>query len=477
LSIILGCLGLIKKPTADDYAKINARITDYLNKDNKKSLSSSKKKDDKKAEAKMLAYVDPLDNPEETAMVYVKKEDLTDLYLGWTEQKTLTTIGKALGRVLFIDEIYRLGSANGEKDYGEDAANTLLAEMSAFGTKMGVIGAGYKHEIEDRFYTINVGFKSRFPNKIEFKSYTPVELAKIFALTLYSTSNPMRGIFKLMATEGKTVQEELVEFFTEHIDSFATSNARGAKSLVDMTIRQFVRTSSTNNGFLDFENMKKSEVPNYPWLIYIDNVRAAFKELEPDELSDKPEARAITEDELKKLNDDIRKVVLNQYHVTWNMNQLQAFVEELRKNPNLLGPLQNAVISTEEFTSKLSKEGIDDRLSGIMDMYAKYTGLSNNIAKATGRLAPVDHYTARCHAKYIRNPHDMDNVKMDIVGYKALSSHSRGYMIVHKDVMCSFCGKESGIYTCSVCKNVYYCGSQCQSDHWRIHKRVCISIF
>lgn len=38
---------------------------------------------------------------------------------------------------------------------------------------------------------------------------------------------------------------------------------------------------------------------------------------------------------------------------------------------------------------------------------------------------------------------------------------------------CALCHKACGNKKCSLCKNVYYCDSNCQKSHWKIHKNQC----
>lgn len=46
-------------------------------------------------------------------------------------------------------------------------------------------------------------------------------------------------------------------------------------------------------------------------------------------------------------------------------------------------------------------------------------------------------------------------------------------------IQCDNCSKDlmdDNLSRCSRCRLVYYCGSKCQKDHWKIHKNSCISI-
>lgn len=91
-------------------------------------------------------------------------------YVGQTGPKTQKVFEKALGKVLFIDEAYRLADSS----FGRDA----LAEMTDILTlpkhknKMVTILAGYDDDI-DRLMAVNPGLTSRFPEVINFPSLSP----------------------------------------------------------------------------------------------------------------------------------------------------------------------------------------------------------------------------------------------------------------------------------------------------------------
>jgi SpoVK/Ycf46/Vps4 family AAA+-type ATPase len=109
----------------------------------------------------------------------VDRVDLIGEYIGQTGPKVKDAIEKARGGVLFIDEAYALSrSQEDSKDFGREAIEILLKEMSDGQGDMVVIVAGYPKEMQ-QFVDSNPGLKSRFKLYFEFSDYLPQELSLI----------------------------------------------------------------------------------------------------------------------------------------------------------------------------------------------------------------------------------------------------------------------------------------------------------
>ena len=113
-------------------------------------------------------------------VIVAKRQDLVAGYVGQTAIKTQDMVDKAMGGILFIDEAYTLSSPGTEHNFGKEAIDTLLEQMSSKNGKFGVIAAGYPQEMEE-FLNTNPGLRSRFGGNIfELPDYTDAELADIF---------------------------------------------------------------------------------------------------------------------------------------------------------------------------------------------------------------------------------------------------------------------------------------------------------
>ena len=93
--------------------------------------------------------------------------------------QTAEIVESALGGILFIDEAYTLIKGGDEKDFGQEAVDTILKMMEDNRDDLIVIVAGYTDKMEE-FVNSNPGLKSRFNKYIFFSDYSGKELTKIF---------------------------------------------------------------------------------------------------------------------------------------------------------------------------------------------------------------------------------------------------------------------------------------------------------
>ncbi|MGC4104011.1 AAA family ATPase [Ferruginibacter sp.] len=114
-------------------------------------------------------------------LVEVDREALVAGYIGQTATKTKEKLDKALGGILFIDEAYSLaGRGFSENDFGSEAIATILKYMEDNRGNIGVIVAGYPHNMRD-FIDSNPGLRSRFDKYFQFMDYTADEMWSIAA--------------------------------------------------------------------------------------------------------------------------------------------------------------------------------------------------------------------------------------------------------------------------------------------------------
>ncbi|MEI9954817.1 MAG: AAA family ATPase [Ferruginibacter sp.] len=112
-------------------------------------------------------------------LVEVDRETLVAGYIGQTATKTKEKLDKALGGILFIDEAYSLaGKGLSENDFGNEAIATILKYMEDNRGSIGVIVAGYPHNMKD-FIDSNPGLRSRFDKYFQFMDYTAEEMWSI----------------------------------------------------------------------------------------------------------------------------------------------------------------------------------------------------------------------------------------------------------------------------------------------------------
>jgi len=91
-------------------------------------------------------------------------------YQGQTAPKVVSMFNKALGKVLFIDEAYRLGAkSSGGNRYEEEAIGEIVDCMTKkkYMRKMVIVLAGYDRDME-RLVEVNPGLRGRFATEIFF---------------------------------------------------------------------------------------------------------------------------------------------------------------------------------------------------------------------------------------------------------------------------------------------------------------------
>ncbi|MBX3424435.1 MAG: AAA family ATPase [Pirellulales bacterium] len=129
-------------------------------------------------------------------LVETDRSGLVAEYAGQTGPKSNKKIDEALDGVLFIDEAYTLIASEGEDPFGHEAVQTLLKRMEDDRERLVVILAGYPVEMA-LLLRSNPGLSSRFSRHLDFKDYTPLELASIFGLmcgkNLYQLCDRTRG--------------------------------------------------------------------------------------------------------------------------------------------------------------------------------------------------------------------------------------------------------------------------------------------
>ena len=155
----------------------------------------------------------------------VDRGDLVAEYIGQTAPKTKEVIKKAKGGILFIDEAYSLARKNDDaKDFGKEAIEILLKEMSDGDGDIAVIVAGYPNEM-GTFLESNPGMKSRFSMFYDFPDYTPQEL-----MTIAEFTTGKRGVI-LSKSAREFLYKKLVDAYRERDKMFG--NARYVNSLID----------------------------------------------------------------------------------------------------------------------------------------------------------------------------------------------------------------------------------------------------
>lgn len=170
-------------------------------------------------------------------LIEVERADLVGEYIGHTAAKTRDQIKKALGGVLFIDEAYSL-ARGGEKDFGKESIDSMVASMENNKDNLIIILAGYQGEM-DCFLESNPGLRSRFPIHITFPDYSLDELMEIADLMLKQRQ------YVLAPLAREELNKILQNLTRKHEHS---GNARLVRNLIERAMRhQAVRLVDRKN--------------------------------------------------------------------------------------------------------------------------------------------------------------------------------------------------------------------------------------
>lgn len=159
--------------------------------------------------------------------------DLIGQYVGQTGPKVQQLLDKALGKVLFIDEAYRLASGGFAKEAVDELVDCVT--KTKYQGKLIIILAGYVKDINN-LLSINPGMSSRFPETIDFEPLAGNDCIKLLAGLL-------EGKKKQIAEKGKLLdisclerpslpfREKLLRLFGDLSTQDGWASARDVKQL------------------------------------------------------------------------------------------------------------------------------------------------------------------------------------------------------------------------------------------------------
>jgi hypothetical protein len=169
--------------------------------------------------------------------------DLIGQYVGQTGPKVQKQLETAMGKVLFIDEAYRLA----EGGFATEAMDELVDCMTKpkFAQKLVIILAGYDKDI-DRLMSMNPGLTSRFPESVIFKHMTPEAclelLVKAFADLKLKKKAPLD--LSVITPASSNLKHQVLHLFTELSALDSWGNARDVKTIAKSVFNKLVSTAS-----------------------------------------------------------------------------------------------------------------------------------------------------------------------------------------------------------------------------------------
>ena len=247
-------------------------------------------------------------------LVEVGRAELIAEFIGQTAPKVKKVIEKARGGVLFIDEAYALArKGESAKDYGKEAIEILMKEMSDGEGDLVIIFAGYPTEMND-FEDSNPGIKSRISQRIHFDDYTPKEL---FDISLYAAKKKNVSVSE---DAQNLLQEKLYEVYRTRDDDFG--NARYVFSVIQEAKTELAKRTMKNEKFKELSKEELSLITKY-------DLAKQF-EIENTDVIDIPIDERLLEESLNELNQLIGLTFVKQE--IFEVIKLVKYYRKIRKD-------------------------------------------------------------------------------------------------------------------------------------------------
>jgi hypothetical protein len=168
-------------------------------------------------------------------VVECSASDLVGQYVGHTGPKTKAVFEKALGKVLFVDEAYRLSEGHFAKEAMDELVGILTQER--FKAKLVVILAGYDQEI-NQLLSVNPGLSSRFPDEVIFENMSSAMCVKVLEKVLAKENITIDGL-----EDPSQVYTEFIILFDQLSDLPSWGNARDVITISKKMIRIAIENS------------------------------------------------------------------------------------------------------------------------------------------------------------------------------------------------------------------------------------------
>lgn len=182
------------------------------------------------------------------AVIESSATDLIGQYIGHTSPKTQALLEKALGKVLLVDEAYRLGEGQFAKEAIDEVVDCITKPK--FNRKLIIILAGYDSDI-NRLMAINPGLTSRFPESISFNDLDPDACVQL--LTRLLSSQKQKLSQRLRSVNMDSLEHPTLSFLENLKTRFSAlsqisnwANARDVETLAQAIFRRVVKSITSD---------------------------------------------------------------------------------------------------------------------------------------------------------------------------------------------------------------------------------------
>lgn len=174
--------------------------------------------------------------------------DLIGQYVGQTGPRVQQLLDKALGRVLFVDEAYRLA----EGGFAREAVDELVdcVTKDRYKGRLIIILAGYDNDI-NRLLSINPGMSSRFPEVVDFNSLSADDCFTLLLTLLQKQKRKLESKkttnkvdIEALQEPSYTSKETIVKKLSQLSEQSGWANARDVESLAKSVFGEALKVSS-----------------------------------------------------------------------------------------------------------------------------------------------------------------------------------------------------------------------------------------
>ena len=170
--------------------------------------------------------------------------DLVGRFVGETGPKTRGLLEKALGKILLVDEAYRLGEGQFAKEAIDEVVDCITKPK--FKQKLIIILAGYDNDI-NRLMAINPGLTSRFPESVPFNGLSPDACINLLTRLILSRKHKLSqrlATVNMIAFEqaNATLHKEMKTRFSTLSRISNWANARDVETLAQAIFRRALKS-------------------------------------------------------------------------------------------------------------------------------------------------------------------------------------------------------------------------------------------
>jgi hypothetical protein len=169
--------------------------------------------------------------------------DMIGQYIGHTGPKVQKLLEKSMGKVLFIDEAYRLAEGHFATEAMDELVDCLTKPK--FAKKMITILAGYDKDI-DRLMSINPGLTSRFPESVIFKHLEPETSLELLVKVLANLQKRKKAPLDIavLSPPSPKLRERIIQLFVKLSCLDSWGNARDVKTLAQNMFGTLISTAT-----------------------------------------------------------------------------------------------------------------------------------------------------------------------------------------------------------------------------------------